>query len=144
MKRQWEPEELTEQWTLLPTDHGPPRQQDWSDTPWVCRPPPFFHHEGRFPQHRHEIARAVVAHIAEQAGVPYEEYMQYDWSARSIKYHRAQIRDAFGFREATVRRRYRTHHLAVPARPPGRATVRGGYRGCIRASTHTQDRTTYA
>ena len=28
--------------------------------------------------------------------------MRYDWSGRSVKYHRAQIREFCGFREATV------------------------------------------
>jgi len=30
-------------------------------------------------------------------------FAKYSWSARAIKYHRAQIRDSFGFREATRR-----------------------------------------
>jgi len=62
----------------------------------------YFQHEGRFPRNRHEIPRLVVAHLAAQVGIPYEDYLQYDWSGRSIKYHRAQIREALGFREATV------------------------------------------
>jgi TnpA family transposase len=102
MKRQWEPEELTEQWTLHPTDMPLLANKAGATRLGFAVLLLFFHHEGRFPQHRHEIARAVVAHIAEQVGVPLEDYMRYDWSARSIKYHRAQIRDAFGFREATV------------------------------------------
>jgi len=34
--------------------------------------------------------------------VPAEQYLQYDWRGRAIKYHRAQIRAFFGLREATV------------------------------------------
>jgi hypothetical protein len=56
----------------------------------------------KIPRHRHEVPRPIVAHIAAQVGVPYEDYLQYDCSGRSIKYHRAQIRAALGFHEATV------------------------------------------
>ncbi len=103
MKRQWEPEELIEQWTLLPGDQALLANKTGATRLGFAVLLLYFHREGRFPQHRHEVSRIVVAHIATQIGVPYEDYMQYDWSSRSIKYHRAQIRDAFGFREATVR-----------------------------------------
>ena len=45
----------------------------------------------------------MVVHLAKQVGVPAEQYLQYVWRSRAIKYHRAQIRAYFGFREATVR-----------------------------------------
>ena len=35
-------------------------------------------------------------------GVPVEEYEAYDLRGRAVEYHRAQIRDAFGFRPTTV------------------------------------------
>ena len=44
----------------------------------------------------------AVAHLGRQVGVPTEEYPRYDWRGRAIKYHRAQVRAHFGFREATV------------------------------------------
>ncbi len=34
--------------------------------------------------------------------MPAGQFAGYDWSGRAIKYHRAQIRKALGFREATV------------------------------------------
>lgn len=39
--------------------------------------------------------------MAEQVGVPSEAFDAYAWVGRTIEYHRAQIRGAFGFREAT-------------------------------------------
>ena len=48
---------------------------------------------------------SVIAHIATQVGVSPDgslQYEQYEWSGRTIEYHRAQIRGALGFREATV------------------------------------------
>ena len=37
-----------------------------------------------------------------QVGETTEQYLQYDWGGRAIEHHRAQIRAARGFREATV------------------------------------------
>jgi len=102
MKRQWEPEELIEQWAFLPMDQMLLANKTGPTRLGFAVLLLFFHHEGRFPQQRHEVPRPVVRHIAAQVGVAYEDYLQYDWSGRSIKYHRAQIRDALGFREATV------------------------------------------
>jgi hypothetical protein len=62
----------------------------------------YFQCEGRFPQHRGDIPIVVVVHVAQQLDVPPELYVQYDWSGRTIESHRAQIRQALGFREATV------------------------------------------
>ena len=102
MKRHWEPDELIEQWTLLPADHALLTNKAGATRLGFAVLLLYFQHDGRFPQHRHEVPRPVVAHLAAQVGVPYEDYLQYDWSGRSIKYHRAQIREALGFREATV------------------------------------------
>lgn len=102
MKRHWEPDELIEQWTLLPADHALLTNKAGATRLGFAILLLYFQHEGRFPQNRHEVPRPVVAHIATQLGVPFEDYLQYDWSGRSIKYHRAQIRAALGFREATV------------------------------------------
>lgn len=43
-----------------------------------------------------------MANIARQVEVEAQEYLRYDWGGRAIKYHRAQIRDFLGLREATV------------------------------------------
>lgn len=107
MKRQWTPEELIAQWTLLPRDlallankHGPTRLG-------FAILLLSFQQEGRFPRHRHEIPRVVIAHVAAHAaqrapGVATADWLQYDWTGRAIKYHRAQIRAALGYRAATV------------------------------------------
>ncbi|MCA1680568.1 MAG: DUF4158 domain-containing protein [Actinobacteria bacterium] len=58
--------------------------------------------EARFPRDRAEIPSAAVAFVADQVAVAAEELSGYDWTDRSIKYHRAQVREAFGFREAAV------------------------------------------
>jgi hypothetical protein len=43
-----------------------------------------------------------VTFVAEQVGIAASELAGYDRTGRSIKYHRAQVREAFGFREPTV------------------------------------------
>ncbi len=102
MKRQWMPEELIEQWTLLPRDLALLANKAGPTRLGFSVLLLYFQREGRFPEHRHEVPRPVVAHIAAQVGVPYEDWLQYDWGGRSIKYHRAQVREALGYREATV------------------------------------------
>ncbi len=62
----------------------------------------YFHHEGRFPPQKGDIPAAAIVHVARQLGVLPELYAQYDWTGRTIAAHRAQIRQALGFREATV------------------------------------------
>jgi len=102
MKRQWDEDELAEQWmlaldelALLANKAGPTRLG-------FAVLLKVFERDGRFPRSRQEVASAVVVHLAKQVGVPAEQYLQYDWRGRTIKYHRAQIRGFCGFREATV------------------------------------------
>lgn len=44
----------------------------------------------------------MVEYIAKQVHVNSKAFSEYDWAGRAIKYHRAEIRDFCGFREATV------------------------------------------
>jgi Domain of unknown function (DUF4158) len=68
---------------------------------WGSRLLKFFELEARFPRNASELPPAAVSHIAEQVDVDPAQLARYDWSGRTIKYHRAQIRDALGFREVT-------------------------------------------
>jgi hypothetical protein len=64
----------------------------------------FFAREARFPYAKNDVPPDVIRYLAKQVAVPdaIAQYLQYDWRGRSIMYHRAQIREFFGFREATV------------------------------------------
>src|ERR1700722_13059310 len=62
----------------------------------------MFQAEGRFPSRSQEVPVAAVEAIARQIGVPAAAWHSYDWRSRAIAYHRAQIRNALGFREATL------------------------------------------
>lgn len=57
--------------------------------------------EARFPTGIEELPLAAVAYVAEQVRVDQALRTDYPWAGRTIKYHRSQIRDAFGFRKFT-------------------------------------------
>ncbi len=61
----------------------------------------LFQAEGCFPRRPEDVPLAAVDAIAGQVGVPAAAWRSYDWYGRTIRYHRAQIRTALGFREAT-------------------------------------------
>jgi len=102
MRRQWTPEELIEQWTLLPDELALVGNKTGPTRVGFAILLKYFQHEGRFPQAKHEIPGQIIAYIAKQVGRTTEQYLQYDWAGRAIEHHRAQIRAALGFREATV------------------------------------------
>ena len=102
MKRAWHPEELIEHWTILPGEwpliehkHGATRL----GFAVLCK---FFQYAGAFPRAPQDVPLTVVDHVAQQVGVPADTWAQYAWDGRTIEYHRAQIRQHLGFREATV------------------------------------------
>ena len=102
MKRQWEQEELIDWWTLSATDRALLGNKTGATRLGFALLLKYFHRLGRFPQHKNEIPGIVVRYVATQVGVDPAAYLQYDWQGRTIKEHRAQIRAAYGFREATV------------------------------------------
>ena len=102
MKRQWDEDELAEQWMLAPDELALVANKAGPTRLGFAVLLKVFGRDGRFPRSRQEVAGAVVVHLAKQVGVPAEQYLQYDWRGRAIKYHRAQIRTFFGFREPTV------------------------------------------
>jgi hypothetical protein len=62
----------------------------------------FYTERDRFPRGRSEIPDAAVEYVARQVGVPAADFAFYQWSGRTIEFHRAQIRRALGFRECGV------------------------------------------
>lgn len=102
MKRQWEHEELVEHWTLDVEDRTLLGNKTGATRLGFAVLLKFFQREGRFPQHKNEVPGIVITFLATQVGVAPEAYLQYTWQGRTIEYHRAQIREALGFRESTV------------------------------------------
>lgn len=105
MKRQWETEELIEQFTLMPSELDLLPDEITNATAHnrlgFATLLKFFQVEGRFPQHTGEVPKAVVTFIAQQLNLSEEDYHQYQWSGRTVKRHRRQIRAFFGVRPMT-------------------------------------------
>jgi len=101
VKREWGPEDLIACWTL--------GDDDWrllGNKPGATRLGfalllKFFELEARFPRHSGEVPRDAVSYVAGQLKVPAEAFAEYDWSGRTLKRHRSQVRSALGFREAS-------------------------------------------
>jgi hypothetical protein len=102
MKRQWEPEELIEQFILTPAELALLPEDVTNANPsnrlGFAVLLKFFQAESRFPQHPVEVPKAVVAFIAQQLDLAEEDYRRYPWSGGRFKAHRNQIRTFFGFK----------------------------------------------
>ncbi|MEU4494214.1 Tn3 family transposase [Streptomyces sp. NPDC023998] len=57
----------------------------------------YYTCHGRFARGRVDFPDEVVAFVARQMKVSAREFASYEWSGRSIQYHRAQIREHLGF-----------------------------------------------
>lgn len=99
MQREWQPDELVGSWTLVGEDWRLVGNKTGPTRLGFALLLKFFEIEARFPRYAEEIPPQAVDYVAEQVGVPAEEFGRYSWRSRSIEYHRAQIRSAFGFRE---------------------------------------------
>jgi TnpA family transposase len=102
MKREWHVEELIEHWTMLPQEHKLLGNKSGPTRLGFVVLLKYFQYEGRFPRHPREVPSEIVTYIAQQLALEPETWNHYDWDGRAIKYHRAQIRQVLGVREATV------------------------------------------
>ena len=95
-------EELIEKWILLPSERVLILSKRGPSKLGFGILLKFFQATGRFPLHRKEISADEIQYVAGQLKVSATLWSDYDWSGRSIKYHRSKIRELLGFREATV------------------------------------------
>ena len=102
MKRAWHPEELVEHWTIVPGEWPLIEHKHGATRLGFAVLLKFFQYAGSFPQAPQDVPLPVVDHLAQQVGLPADVWAQYAWDGRTIEYHRAQIRQHCGFREATV------------------------------------------
>jgi TnpA family transposase len=102
VKRLWTQEELVEHWTLTPDELALLDNKAGATRLGFVVLLKGFRYEGKFPAGKHDVPAPVVAFLARQVGVPPTAYLEYDWRGRAIKYHRAQLREHLGVREATV------------------------------------------
>ena len=104
MKRSWREDELIERWTLLPDELALLSNRAGHTRLGFAVMVRFFAEEERFPRDKGEVPAEVLRFVGEQVGVGSgpEAWLRYDWSGRSVKYHRSQVRGFFGFAEATA------------------------------------------
>ncbi|MFJ5685441.1 DUF4158 domain-containing protein [Streptomyces sp. NPDC093099] len=117
--------ELTENWTLLEHERELVSGKRGPTRLGFAVLLKFHTRYGRFPRDRSEVPDRAVDFLARQVRVPAAELDSYDWTGRTIEYHRAQIRRHFGFRECTVAdaeevTAYLTEHVAREERRPER------------------------
>jgi hypothetical protein len=96
-------DELVERWTVLADDQDLIAGKRGATRLGFALLLKFFTQYGRFPEGRSELPDEAVEWVARQVKVPASDLGFYEWSNSStLKYHRAQIRRHFGFRECSV------------------------------------------
>lgn len=100
MQREWEPDDLVVAWTLVEDDWALVANKTGHSRLGFALLLKFFEAEARFPRHVGELPPAAVDYVAVQVKVGADQLAKYTWSGRTIEYHRAQVREALGFREA--------------------------------------------
>ncbi|WP_308252026.1 DUF4158 domain-containing protein [Pseudonocardia sp. KRD291] len=101
MARVLELDELVEHFTLLPDEVALLRNKFGATRLGFALLLKFFVRAGRFPSGRSELGDEVLEFVAGQ-GAPASDLGFYDWSGRTIKAHRAEVRRVLGFRERSV------------------------------------------
>ena len=108
MRNEWELQDLIACWTLDEDDWKALANKTGATRLGFALLLKFFDLEGRFPAGPEELPAAAVDYVAGLVKVPAAELAAYVWSGRTIKYHRAQIRDERGFREVAGEDEQRT------------------------------------
>ncbi len=101
MRREWATDDLIACWTLVDADWDLIANKTGATRLGFVLMLKFFELDARFPRHAGEVPLAAVQYLAEQVKVDAGLFAAYSWSGRTIEYHRAQIREALGFREAS-------------------------------------------
>jgi len=98
MKQDWHPDELAQHWTLSPEERELLGNKTGTTRLRIAILLKTFQFDGRFPDRREDVADSIVIHLARQTGVPPEAYSEGEWSERTERHQRAQIREHCGFR----------------------------------------------
>jgi TnpA family transposase len=98
MKQDWHPDELTQHWTLSGEERALLGNKAGSTRLSFAVLLKMFQFEGRFPERREEVVTTIVSHLASQTGVPPKAYFEEEWSERTQRHQRAQIREYCGLR----------------------------------------------
>lgn len=101
MRREWDPEDLIDCWTLIDADRSLVGNKTGPTRLGFALSLKFFELVARFPRHAGELPLAAVEYVASQVKVEPAKLASYRFAGRTFEYQRAQIRRAFGFREAS-------------------------------------------
>lgn len=102
MKQDWHPDELAQHWTLDPGERALLANKTGTTRLAFAVLLKAFALDGRFPRRGEDVPLSCVAFVAHQVELPPEVYLGADWSERTLRYHKAQIRAHFGFRGCSV------------------------------------------
>ena len=102
MARELDQDELIDRWTLVGDELNLVAGKRGATKLGFALLLRFYTERGRFPRGRGEIPDAAVDYVARQVAVSATEIAFYEWSGRTIEFHRAQIRKSLGFRECSV------------------------------------------
>lgn len=102
LKKNWEAEELIENWTLIPTELELVRNKVGGNQIGFALLLKYFQLFARFPDSSEEIPDLIISYIASQLDISFCSYSDYNWQGRSAKVYRAEIRSLFNFRSVTV------------------------------------------
>ncbi len=102
VKPNWDAEELIEYWTLLPTELELAENKVGGNKIGFALLLKHFQLFASFPERSSSIPKIIISYIANQINTPLSSYSDYDWSGRSAKSYRVEIRRLFNFRVATV------------------------------------------
>ncbi|MDX2524732.1 Tn3 family transposase [Streptomyces europaeiscabiei] len=121
-------DELVEHWTLLKDEQALVSGKRGATRLGFAVLLKFYTQYGRFPRNRTELPGEAVEFVARQVQVPALELESYDWTGRTVEYHRAQIREHLGFRECSVAdaeklTAYLAEHVAHKERRPEQVRV---------------------
>ncbi|GGO99123.1 putative transposase [Wenjunlia tyrosinilytica] len=121
-------DELVEHWTLLKDEQVLVSGKRGATRLGFAVLLKFYTQYGRFPRNRAELPGEAVEFVARQVQVSASELESYDWTGRTVEYHRAQIRGHLGFRECSVTdaeklAAYLAEHVAHKERRPEQVRV---------------------
>jgi hypothetical protein len=94
--------DLVEHWTLVGDESGLADAKHFDSRLGFALLLKFYGRFGRFPRGRGELHDDAVEFVARQLSVGAGSLGFYEWSGRTSKRHRAEIRAHFGFRECTA------------------------------------------
>lgn len=102
VRQDWSPDELAQHWTLDPSERALLANKTGATQLAFAVLLKAFALDGRFPRRGEDVPPSCVAFVAHQVGVAPQVYPGADRSERTLRYHKAQIRAHFGFRECGV------------------------------------------